>query len=278
MKEHPAGIYNNIKNITLSLYHSKGIKEASKYLDSQASRLGRAWYGLKAELLFYHNYRNQFILDPVNDYGIKCDFTGDIDGVSHCRIDVTTNIDFKKLATYDPIMSKDNRKYKIVVVDYNTGNLQELFDLNFPCDRSGEGKLFDIALFMPADFDNEGCSKYNYYQKIITLGSSNPYEDVKVVDDCFSDWYLPDIATHISEMPDDFDAKKYDQEIAEYLASSAKVISKSTERNIVACAQCFSRIYDEHDDEEYYTKFYWKHPVIADYLDDELDFDLSEVF
>lgn len=64
----------------------------------------------------------------------------------------------------------------------------------------------------------------------------------------------------------------------EYLASSAKVISKSTGRNIVACAQCFSRIYDEHDEEEYYTKFYWKHTVIADYLDDELDFDLSEVF
>ena len=46
----------------------------------------------------------------------------------------------------------------------------------------------------------------------------------------------------------------------------------------MACAQCFSQIYDEHDDVDYITKFYWKHPVITDYLDDELDFDLSEVY
>jgi len=277
--ENPAEIYNTCKAKLFSLYNSRGDVHAFNYLDACKKELVLpAWTGLKAELLFYHNYRKTFTLDPLWDYGIKADFTGDIDGCNHCRIDVTTNIRYKHLRDYQPIQQKDNRMYKIAIMNPQTGLLEDIVDLNFPFNPTGDGRLFDIALFMPADYNSHGECRYNYYQKIVTVNSAWPDEGYELKDIC-TDAYIPDIQTFLSDMyeahadDEEFDGK---QELENYLCSTAQYLSKTTGRNIVACAQSKYEITDPRDgDGDYVTRIYWKHPIIADELGDIIDTDIA---
>lgn len=124
MKEHPATVYNRVKSIVFSRLNRDGIAETYKFLDSQRGTTLPipAWFGLKAELDFYTGYKDVYTLDPTLDFGIKCDFVGDIDGCERCRIDVTTNINFKRYKEYESIQQKDHRKYKIVLMNKNNGS------------------------------------------------------------------------------------------------------------------------------------------------------------
>ena len=277
--EHPASVYNTIKGMVFSIFQSRGITAAMKFLHYKQSELPYpAWVGLKAELQFYNKYQEAFVLDPIWDFGIKADFTGNIDDCNNCRIDVTTNIEFKKLSTYTSIQRKTHRMYKIAVMNHETGELVDVVDLNFPFDAKMEGRLFDIALFMPAETNRHGECRYNYYQKIITINSAHPDEDFKLVD-YQTDWYIPDIHTEMQDMydahenDDEFDVKS---ELKEELAQTAKFLSKTMGRNIVACAQRKYEIFDPRTgDGEYATRIYWKHPIIEDELEDVIDVDLS---
>lgn len=276
---HPASVYNNIKGQVFSIYQNRGIVAALKFLHLKQSELPYpAWVGLKAELQFYDKYQEAFVLDPIWDFGIKADFTGNIEDCNNCRIDVTTNIDFKKLSTYTPIQRKTHRMYKIAVMNHATGELIDVVDLNFPFDANIEGRLLDVALFMPAETNSHGECKYNYYQRIVTINNAHPDEDFRLVCDQ-TDWYIPDIHTEIQDMyeaheeDDEFDGKK---ELKEELAQTAKFLSKATGRNIVACAQRNYEIYDPRTgDGEYATRIYWKHPIIEDELENTIDVDLS---
>jgi len=272
---HPADYYNKTKGIVFSIYNKSGIIPAYNMLENYRNKLPLpSWYGLKAELDFYTKNKDKYILDPTFDYGIKCDFTGNIEGVNNCRIDITTNLDYKNLKDYEPIQRKDKRNYKIVVMDKDSGEIADIFDLNFPFSESGEGRIFEIALFMPSDYDKDGNSRYNFYQKIITIDSSSPESEfnLKTISD---DWYIPDFHTFSSEIPDDIEFD-YDLEIVNHAISSAKTLDKSTESNIVACGQRYYEITDPRDgDGEWVTKLYWKHPVVSDYLDDIIYTDIS---
>ena len=55
--------------------------------------------GLRAEIDFYHQYRDKYNLTLAEDSGDSCDFAGFISG-QPVRIDVTTNVNFKKAAHY----------------------------------------------------------------------------------------------------------------------------------------------------------------------------------
>jgi len=148
---HPAETYNRIKGIVFSIFNRDGELAAYKTLENNRTNLPLpSWYGLKAELDFYSKNKTKFTLDPVFDYGIKCDFVGNFDGINNCRLDITTNLDYKKLETYDSIQRQDDRKYKVVVMDKNTGEIADIFDMNFPIDESGDGRVFEVALFMPS--------------------------------------------------------------------------------------------------------------------------------
>lgn len=269
---HPADYYNKVKGIVFSILNRDGVLEAYKMLDNYRQKLVLpSWYGLKAELDFYTKNKDKFILDPTFDYGIKCDFSGNIDGANNCRIDVTTNLDFKRLEDYEQIQQKDNRKYKIVVMDKETGEIADIFDLNFPIDESGNGRLFEMALFMPSD-SKDGVLKYDFYQQIVKIGSSNPEFDLSLKE-VSTDWYLPDFEYMISNLPDDVDVSK---EIAFHAICGAKALDKSSNSNIVACAQQYYNITDPRNGEgEWLTRIYWKHPVISNYLDDIIYSDIS---
>lgn len=265
---HPADYYNKTKNIIFSIYNKDGATAAYKMLDNYRDHLiTPSWYGLKAELDFYINNKDRFTLDPVLDFGLKCDFTGNIDGINNCRLDVTTNINFKNLKDYEPIQKKDKRKYKIVIMDKDTGKIAEVFDLNFPLDLSECGRQFEIALFMPSDSDDDGL-KYNFYQQIVSIGSSQPDEEFELKT-ISTDWYLEDFEYYKSMLIESGKPIKLNKEIEEHAIKGASVLSKSTGFNIVACGQRYFKTFNlQTGDGEWVTKIYWKHPVIKDYLDD----------
>ncbi|RKR84304.1 hypothetical protein BDD43_4536 [Mucilaginibacter gracilis] len=271
---HPADYYNKTKNIVFSVLNRDGEAAAYKMLENYRNKLPLpSWYGLKAELDFYSKNKSKYTLDPILDYGIKCDFTGNFDGVNNCRLDITTNLNFKKLEDYEPIQKKDNRKYKIVVMDKDSGEIADIFDLNFPLDKTGNGRTFEIALFMPSDGE-DGVLKYDFYQQIVSIGSSQPDEDfeLKTVS---TDWYIEDFEYYISMLADDRNVN-IGKEITSHAIMSAKTLSKSTESNIVACAQSFYEISNPSTgDGDWVTKIYWKHPVIANYLDDVIYTDIA---
>lgn len=82
-KKNNAAEYNRIKAIIFSTYHNNGIGTALEYLDNykqSGSIEYKEYVGLKAEISFYNRYRKELTLDPVWDYGIKCDFVGNING------------------------------------------------------------------------------------------------------------------------------------------------------------------------------------------------------
>lgn len=267
--EHPAEQYNKIKNMTFSILLKNGRVAAYKFIEGQREKLGRAWYGLKAELDFFTNYQGQFKLTPSLDYGIKCDFTGMMDN-DLCRIDVTTNYNFKKLSTFEPLMNRDGICYKLALMNKGTGLLEDLFDLRFPPDNYG-GKLFDIALFMPMEY-RDGEPRYNYYQRILSISSTTR----KVVEEkeIVTDWYLPDIHTMKADIYEAYSDYEGDDGIEQkilndYLANSARILSKSTDLNIVACGQMNHEIINPKTCEsEEITRIHWKHPVIQDLLED----------
>lgn len=277
--EHPAKVYNAIKEELFSIYNGKGTAEAFRFLNSKTNALPvSAWIGLKAEMQFYDKYKGQFMLDPLLDFGIKADFTGNFYGCPNCRIDVTTNIEYKRLADYFPIQKKDGRKYKIAIMDHKKGELIDVVDLNFPYDDQLKGWWFDLALFMPADVDKDGCSKYNYYQQIVSFNSACPDVSFKLKE-LLTDWYIPDIHT---EMQDMWDAHEDDEEyeikvdLKRELADTAKFIQKVTGHQIVACAQRNYQIYDPRDgDGDYITQIYWRHPVVMDELDEIIEADIA---
>lgn len=272
--QHPAEYLNKVKSIVFSILNRDGVLQAYNMLDNYRDKLVfTAWIGLKSELDFYTKNKDKYTLDPIWDYGIKCDFVGNIDGINNCRIDVTTNIDYKKLEDYEPIQQRDQRKYKIVVMDKDTGEIADIFDLNFPIDRSGKGRVFEVALFMPMD-DDDGEQRYNFYQQIITLGSSQPDIDFKLKTTS-TDWYLEDFSYFSKQLPPGEDPLYYENAIKSHAIKGAKVLSKSTSSNIVACGQRDYLITNPRDgDGEWVTKIYWRHPVIENYLDDTIEADI----
>lgn len=269
-----AELYNKVKKITFSLLNKDGEKKAYNYLECKKSVLPiKAWKGLKAELDFYVGYKNKYCLTPSLDYGIKCDFTGTIEKGQMCRIDVTTNINCKKLKDYDPILQRDKMIYKIVVMN-ETGKLDDIFDLNFLPDDHG-GKLFDVALFMPTDYNSQGDPRNNPYQRIVTVSSATGLivEEKEIV----TDWYLQDIHNKMIDLyeyyeDNDVEEDLVSKELGKYLEDSAKLLSKTTELNIVACGQTNREIIDPRtcEDEEI-TRIYWKHPVIEELIGDIIE-------
>ena len=279
--EHPAEIFNKIKNMAFAIYHKNGYAAACRFVDANYENLRHNGYiGLKAEIGFYERYRDSMSLTPSLDYGIKCDFSGMFDK-SVCRFDVTTNINFKHLKDFEPIQSKTTIPYKIAVVDHETGAIEDIFDINFPVDQSGEGRLFEILIFHHGDVNEHGEFRNNPYQEVYRISNVNPIDDNKLID-TLTDWYIPDIHSYKEALwenicDDDSDssvANQIDKEVTSYIVENAKFLSKESGHNIVACGQRSYQYRGKDGDGEYTTKIYWQHPVIDGYLPDYLGFEV----
>src|SRR3954462_6803115 len=100
--QNPAEIYNQKRRIVFSTFN-KDPDLARTYLEGYRGVLGAAGYaGLNAELTFYERHRKDFGLVPALDAADAPAFAGVIDGRMH-RIDVTTNLNYKQLESYEPL-------------------------------------------------------------------------------------------------------------------------------------------------------------------------------
>lgn len=161
-----AKLYNKVRRITFSLYHKsgKGYPAAHDFLLSQEGKLSRsAFVGLRAELEFYHNHREEFDLTAAGDFGDHCDFTANIDQ-KNFRVDVTTNFDYKKYEDYEPFI-EDGAFYQIAIVDSDNYELEDLVNINFPvCEECENGRLFDLALLGNENSSHSGSRTWSYDQ------------------------------------------------------------------------------------------------------------------
>jgi hypothetical protein len=136
----------------------------------------RGYAGLKAEMNFFELHRKDYDLVMAADIGDATDFVGVIDGTMH-RIDVTTNANFKRLKSYEPLQL-DGARYKIAVLD---GDKFELVDINFPfCPICGKGRVLPTGMLIEENRDDDGVSQYSNDQLLVNICSS--CSDVKVAD------------------------------------------------------------------------------------------------
>src|SRR3990167_595906 len=169
----PAEIYNTKRRIILSRF-GKDPAEARRWLEGYRKALGPKGYaGLDAELRFFETFRREMKLVPSLDVGDATDFAGSIDGRMH-RIDVTTNLDFKRLETYEPLQAEGDL-YKIAVYD---GRSFELVDVNFPfCRMCKEGRVLPTAILLGENHDREGISRWSHDQILVNIcGACGDYE------------------------------------------------------------------------------------------------------
>lgn len=170
---HAAESYDRIRRIVLSAYNRDPSKvhEYESWIGKYWSKgeLDRCHYvGLLAELRFLAAHERVFALTPCLDVGDGADFTGSVDG-QHCRIDVTTNIDYKNLKKYEPLQLRGHN-YKIAVCDRNSGALIEMVDVNFPfCSECNTGRMFPVAVLLKENINDKGESSWTNDQALINM-------------------------------------------------------------------------------------------------------------
>jgi hypothetical protein len=172
-KNDPAHTYNEKRRIVLATAKDN-VAKARHYLEGYKKILGPAGYaGMKAELEFFDRHETQFKLTPALDVGDAVDFTGEIGGEMN-RFDVTTNINFKKLNSYEPFQVKGHR-YRIAVWD---GADFELVDINFPfCPHCKIGRILPTGLLLGENVNVRGESQWSNDQQLVAIcGSCGEYE------------------------------------------------------------------------------------------------------
>lgn len=171
----PAEVYNEKRRIIFST-HNKDPARARTYLETYRDALGAKGYaGLNAELTFFERFRSDLQLVPALDAGDATDFSAVIDGKMY-RIDVTTNLDYKQLGSYEPLQAR-GQAYKIAVYD---GNSFELVDVNFPfCRMCRTGRMLPTAALLGENFNAAGESQWSNDQLLVEIcGTCGDYKVV----------------------------------------------------------------------------------------------------
>jgi hypothetical protein len=228
-----AKIYNEKRRIIFSAYHNRNPDTAFEWLEGYRSILGHAGYvGLKAELEFYHKHRHQFSLTVAGDMGEHADFSGQM-GRSSVRFDVTTNLRFKQLATYEKFIC-DGFDYKIAILDNRNWEIIDVLELAFPrCEACGGSFCFPLAVMGPQNYNRHGDPLWHSDQEIVDFCPSCG-EMEKRLDLHNSSLLSPtDLYNEASTFDDDDDAEKY---LDNELRGSVKYLEKATGIQLVGLA------------------------------------------
>ena len=172
----PAEIYNDKRRIIFA----KLLKDphvAKQWLEGYRQTLGPTGYaGLAAEVAFFEQYRKSMDLVVTADIGDATDFVGMINGRQH-RIDVSTNINFKRLAAYEPLQL-EGAHYKIAL---QVQGCFELIDINFPfCPLCRTGRILPTGLLLKENRNAQGESQWSNDQLLVNICSG--CETVEVAD------------------------------------------------------------------------------------------------
>ncbi|MCA3773629.1 MAG: hypothetical protein IN818_01180 [Cutibacterium sp.] len=271
----PVEVYNEKRQIIFSQMH-KDPAIAKIWLDRYRNTLGPKGYaGLKAEVAFFEQHRKDLNLVVAADIGDATDFVGVVDGVMH-RIDVTTNIAFKRLASYEPLQLEGAR-YKVAVFDQGRF---DLVDINFPfCEHCQGGRILPTAVLLAENHNRHGDSKWSNDQLLVKICSA--CGEVKVADRITTP-FLYDFESLYRDLneakheADDLDEAPIDvlKEAAAYARRASRYLSDVFGTRLVAIGGKSYEITDPRNGDGYWAlKFEDQLPLVQDHLQDEYAWD-----
>ncbi|CAN7519020.1 hypothetical protein LJR235_003571 [Pararhizobium sp. LjRoot235] len=273
----PAEVYTEKRRIIFAQMQ-KDPAVAKTWLDGYRNTLGPAGYaGLKAEVAFFEQHCKDLNLIVAADIGDATDFVGVVDGAMHL-IDVTTNIAFKRLASYEPLQL-DGALYKVAVFDQGRF---DLVDINFPfCEHCQGGRILPTAVLMEENHNRHGDSQWSNDQLLVNICSA--CGEVEVADRIttpflydFGSLYRDlDKAKHEAE---DLDEAPIDvrAEAAAYARRASRYLSDVFGTRLVAIGGKSYEITNPRDGDGYWTvRFEDQLPLVQEHLQGKYPWDLS---
>ncbi len=273
----PAEVYNEKRRIIFSQMQKDSVV-AKTWLEGYRNTLGPTGYaGLMAEIAFFEQYRKDLNLVVAADIGDATDFVGVVGGAMH-RIDVTTNIAFKRLASYEPLQL-EGALYKVAV--YDKGHF-DLVDINFPfCEHCQSGRILPTAVLLEESHYRHGDSQWSNDQLLVNICSA--CGEVEVADRITTP-FLYDFqslyrdldearrqAENLGEAPIDVGA-----EARAYARRAGRYLSDIFGTRLIAIGGKNYEITNPRDGDGYWTVKFEDHlPLVQEHLLDEYPWDLS---
>jgi hypothetical protein len=282
-------IYNEKRRILFSTFHKGGKSKdlAFDWLEGYKHRGTldtRGYTGLKAELGFYRNYKKEMGLVFAGDAGDHTDFSAVLEG-KQFRIDVTTNIDFKKLKDYEPLQREDDDKYKIALVN-EIGELVEMIDINYPfCPECGEGRLIDTTVLCATNHNEKGDCLWDQDQQLIGICNYCQYFEFQQLITSSIKKYGTEIDDALEyerslaedEFPDHENRKiDVDHIIASHTDGIVPYLNNAFKRPLMAIGDYGYKVTDPDGDGHYILKNYYRKnfKFLDEYILDEYEIEL----
>jgi hypothetical protein len=267
-KKNTADIYYDVRNAVFKMFDQDPYM-AYDHVDGFEQTLGPKVHDeLIAELEFYGKYRDEYRLVLSDGDKEITDFKGLIDGRPF-HIDITTNDSYLSLPHDDPFQ-RGVFKYKIAVVEKETGVLREFVDINFPyCKKCKEGRVYDIALLLPPKDQLAETKKPKYSQAHMRIcGSCGDVNEVERLNDRTIVDYAEQRKqleaqnhqlTQQGEPPLDIDA-----EITRYALRTTRYLKYAFDNILIGSGGNRFNMTDPNTMTGYYeTALEWRHPDIS---------------
>ena len=252
-----AQIYNQKRRIIFSTYHRDGSEKAFQYLEGYRKILGEQSYtGLRAELNFYHQYGKEFHLTIAGDMGEHADFSG-LYGSLPVRFDVTTNLLYKELSTYERFIT-DGYNYKIALYDQKNFEIKDILELSFPkCNKCGDGFIFPLALLLPMNYNRHGDPLWHNDQELIEFCPI--CEHLERREELYNNT-IKTTSELCNEIPEEYTQEEVNLFITSEHRNSIKYLSKTTNINLIGIVEKSTMQQSKYDIEENVLYF----PYLAD--------------
>ncbi|QSR22114.1 hypothetical protein [Hyphomonas sp. KY3] len=273
----PAEVYNEKRRIIFAQIQ-KDPAVAKTWLEGYRDTLGPAGYaGLKAEVAFFEQYHKDLNLVVAADIGDATDFVGVVDGAMH-RIDVTTNVAFKRLASYEPLQLK-GALYKVAVFDQGRF---DLVDINFPfCEHCKSGRILPTAVLLEENHNRHGDSQWSNDQLLVNICSA--CGEVEVADRITTP-FLYDFQSLYRDLneakheAEDFGETPIDvrAEAGAYARRASRYLSDFFGTRLVAIGGKSYEITNPRDGDGYWAvRFEDQLPLVQEHLQDNYPWDLT---
>ena len=267
---HPGDIFTKIRRHMFSIYEKQNkLGNIIEYLQGIYTFHEGTRSGLDAELSFYHQYLEEYQLEPLLDAGVKADFGGLKDG-KLTNFDVTSNLDCKTIEEYTEVRDKRSREYEIALWK---DNQITFFPLKFPKCRTCGGVAHNI-LYLG---DSNSKVYWNYSTGQVVLQYCENCGDYTRVDTHY------EIVNSIKNMQ----KTMYENLGNRYtkLDIEKSIINRSIEllnyfehisENLFSAICEIESNYDSALDEEFISgKVYWKHPLAENVIENVIEEDYS---
>lgn len=269
--KHPAEIYHSQRRLVFGIYEKYGFDRALEYIKN--SKLwNQTKAGLKGEIIFYDQMKNELKLEPLLDVGVKADFAG-IREKKMVNFDVATNLDYKNIDDYVELIQERGKLYEIALVNRKTEEIT-LFPLRFPiCPKCGKFSHY-ILYIEPARGGFYRTNNISDTQSVIQLCPKCKHYAEKT----YEHFEVPSILYRTEEMPHELDVDGSNifssREIEEYTVrrsiSAVQFFERTTDLLISGLAENQYVITDPSDAGGYYDGLLlWKHPLakgLSEYL------------